>query len=82
MVTQCPIFRLPSSIFHLACHGKRWGFEFKCADAPSTTKSMHIAMNDLGLEHLWVVYPGTRKYALTERMTALPLRELPGLELA
>jgi predicted AAA+ superfamily ATPase len=61
--------------------GKRWGFEFKCADAPSTTKSMHIAMNDLGLEHLWVIYPGTRKYALNERMTALPLHDLPSLEL-
>ena len=38
--------------------GHRWGFEFKCSDAPSTTKSMHIALEDLGLEHLWVVYPG------------------------
>ena len=38
--------------------GRRWGFEFKCSDAPRTTKSMHIVMKDLGLEHLRVVYPG------------------------
>lgn len=38
--------------------GRRWGFEFKCSDAPAVTKSMHIALQDLGLERIWVVYPG------------------------
>lgn len=61
--------------------GKRWGFEFKCSDAPTTTKSMHIALEDLKLEHLWVIYPGTRRYPLTENMTALPLREIQQIEL-
>lgn len=61
--------------------GRRWGFEFKCADAPSTTKSMHIALQDLKLEHLWVVYPGTLRYPLTDRVTALPLREISQIEL-
>jgi len=61
--------------------GKRWGFEFKCTDAPKTTKSMHIALDDLKLEHLWVVYPGTRRYPLAEKITALPLREIHELEL-
>ena len=61
--------------------GRRWGFEFKCTDAPSTTKSMHIALEDLKLEHLWVVYPGTLRYPLTEKITALPLRETGTLEL-
>lgn len=55
---------------------KRWGFEFKCTDAPRTTKSMHVVLEDLKLEHLWVVYPGTLRYALTEKITALPLREI------
>ncbi len=36
--------------------GKRWGFDFKCSDAPKTSKSMHICKSDLNLEHLWVVY--------------------------
>lgn len=57
-------------------NGKRWGFEFKCRDAPATTKSMRIAMDDLGLEHLWVVYPGRDTYPLDRRITALPLTKL------
>jgi predicted AAA+ superfamily ATPase len=53
--------------------GRRFGFEFKFADAPGRTRSMHIAIKDLGLEHLWVVYPGNQKYALDEKITVLPL---------
>jgi predicted AAA+ superfamily ATPase len=60
--------------------GRRWGVEFKCTDAPKTTKSMQIALEDLKLEHLWVVYPGTQSYPLTDRITALPLREMGALE--
>lgn len=52
--------------------GRRWGFEFKCTDAPSTTKSMHIALEDLKLEHLWVVYPGTRRYPINEKSPPCP----------
>lgn len=63
-------------------HGRRWGFELKCTDAPRTSKSMHIAVADLGLEHLWVIYPGTERYSLDTRITALPLRELLRLDLA
>lgn len=62
-------------------HGQRWGFEFKCTDAPQTTKSMHIALDDLQLEHLWVIYPGRLRYPLTEKITALPLREIATLKL-
>lgn len=61
--------------------GRRWGFEFKCADAPRTTRSMHVVIDDLGLEHLWVVYPGDRKYPLTGRITALPLTRIRDIEL-
>ncbi len=57
--------------------GKRWGFEYKCTDAPKTTKSMHIAMADLQLAHLWVVYPGALRYSMAENITALPLGDLP-----
>ena len=60
--------------------GRRWGFEFKCTDAPTTTKSMHVALADLKLEHLWVVYPGTLRYPMTEKITALPLREIGALD--
>ena len=61
--------------------GRRWGFEFKCTDAPRTTKSMHIVIEDLGLERLWVVYPGDREYPLTDTITALPLKNIHDLEL-
>jgi len=54
--------------------GRRFGFEFKCSEAPRTTRSMHVVSDDLGLTHLWVVYPGDLQYPLTDRITALPLR--------
>lgn len=55
-------------------NGRATGFEFKCTDAPSMTKSMHIALRDLELEVLNVVYPGSREYDLHERVRAVPLR--------
>jgi predicted AAA+ superfamily ATPase len=61
--------------------GKRWGFEFKCTDAPRATRSMHIALEDLRLEHLWAVYPGQQRFPIHEKITALPLREMPGIEM-
>lgn len=63
----------------LIIHGKRYGFEFKVSDAPGSSRSMHIALADLGLEQLWVVYPGDQEYELAERITALPLRGIPEL---
>ncbi len=60
-------------------NGRKHGFEFKHADAPGTTKSMRVALKDLGLEHLWVIYPGAERYVLDERITVVPAREIPGL---
>lgn len=54
----------------------RVGFEFKYSSAPKTSKSMHIALQDLQLHHLWVVYPGPRRYPLAEAITAVPLHEM------
>ena len=62
--------------------GRRWGFEFKCTDAPRTTKSMHIVIRDLGLERLWVVYPGDAEYPLADAITALPLKRIGDLSLS
>jgi len=56
--------------------GRRVGVEFKRADAPRLTASMHIARRDLRLEALYVVYPGPRRYALGERIEAVPLAAL------
>ena len=62
-------------------HGRRWGFEFKCTDAPRTTRSMHVAIEDLGLGHLWVIYPGDLEYPLTDTITALPLKNIHDIAL-
>ena len=59
--------------------GKRYGFECKLADAPGTTRSMRVALSDLGLEHLWVVYPGAEAYALDDRISVLPIAHVPDL---
>ena len=55
--------------------GKRYGFEFQYTDAPGRKRSMQIAIKDLGLEHLWIVYPGDKKYALDNKITAIPIEE-------
>jgi hypothetical protein len=56
--------------------GKTWGIEFKATDAPKTTRSMRVALEDLELAHLWVVHPGKDRWKMDERITALPLREV------
>ena len=57
--------------------GKRWGFEIKYQDAPTITKSMRIAMQDLKLERLWVVYPGKTGYPMDENIECVSLAQLP-----
>lgn len=47
---------------------QRFGFEFKYSEAPKTTKSMHIALEDLKLDFLTVVAPVKRSYQLTENI--------------
>ena len=56
--------------------GKRHGFEFKYTDAPGRKRSMHIAIEDLELEHLWVIYPGDQKYSLDSKITVIPLENI------
>ncbi len=60
----------------LVRNGKRYGFEFKYEDAPSSTKSMHIVFRDLKLERLYVIYPGNRSYPIGERTEVVPLSSL------
>jgi hypothetical protein len=59
--------------------GRRLGVEFKYADAPRTTKSMRIALEDLRLDRLFVVYPGGIDYALDDRIQVVALRNVEGL---
>jgi len=57
-------------------NGRRIGVEIKRADAPRLTPSMRIAMTDLGLDRLVVIYPGDRRYPLTDKADVLPLSAL------
>ena len=57
------------------------GFEIKRQDAPTRTRSIDIALQDLKLRKLYVVYPGERSYALSDCIETLPLTvELPTLD--
>lgn len=60
----------------LTHRGQRLGFEFKFSDRPGTTKSMRIALQDLVLDHLYVVHPGEHTFALDTAITAIALPAL------
>ena len=52
------------------------GFEIKRTAKPAVSKSMHIAIADLGLDHLFVVHAGPHRFPLTDQITAIPAAEL------
>ncbi|MFT7649768.1 MAG: putative AAA+ superfamily ATPase [Candidatus Poriferisodalaceae bacterium] len=52
------------------------GIEVKRTDSPSTTKSMHSAIETLELDHLYVVYGGQHHFPLSESITALPASDV------
>lgn len=56
--------------------GRRIGIEIKRADAPALTPSMRIALTDLRLEQLVVLYPGSEAYSLGDRVSVVPLSRL------
>ena len=56
--------------------GDRYGIEVKYADAPGMTKSIRIAVSDLGLRKLFVVYPGSTSYDLDKRVAVVPLERM------
>lgn len=56
--------------------GRSWGIEFKHRDAPKLTRSMRVALEDLSLEHLWVVYPGKEPYPLHQRVSVVPFASM------
>lgn len=55
--------------------GKRYGVEFKFNEAPKITKSMHVALADLGLSHLYVIYPGSESYPVAENISVVSLAD-------
>ena len=56
--------------------GKLFGVECKRVDTPRLTPSIRIALDDLGLTRVAVVYPGSKRFALSDRVEAVPLTAL------
>lgn len=57
-------------------NGKRLGFEFKYSDSPKVTKSMQIALTDLKLDHLYIIFPGQISFPISDQITACGLDKL------
>jgi predicted AAA+ superfamily ATPase len=51
---------------------QRIGFEFKYSDSVQVSKSMIKALELLKLDHLYIVYPGTKQSKLADQITLLP----------
>ena len=61
-------------------NGRRIGVECKRADAPVLTSSMRVALADLRLDELRVVYPGEKRYALAKNVEVVPLAQMVNAE--
>lgn len=57
--------------------GKRYGFDRGLTDTPRPTRSMQIALHDLKLHRLFVVYPGPATFALSRTTAALGIADMP-----
>src|SRR3989338_5764774 len=56
--------------------GRMYGVEIKRADAPTMTPSMRIALEDLKLERIAVIYPGAKRYAIHDKVDVMPFNEM------
>lgn len=60
-------------------HGRRYAVEVKFTEAPTITRSMRIALEDLALDHLWIIYPGAHTYPVHDKITVWSLQEVADL---
>jgi len=51
-----------------------YGVECKRADAPRLTPSIRIALDNLNLKHVFVIYPGTQRFSLARQVEVVPLQ--------
>jgi len=57
-------------------NGKGYGVEFKYSEAPSATKSMHTAIQNLNLEKVLIVYPGKEDYPVDSKIAICPIHKV------
>ena len=55
---------------------RRLGFEIKRTSSPRVTRSMHAALDVLGLDRLDVIHAGEHSFPMGERIRAVPLARL------
>ncbi len=53
--------------------GRREGYEFKFADRPTVTRSMRLALRDLKLDALTIIYPGDKAFPMDDGIRAAGL---------
>ncbi|MBU1043511.1 MAG: ATP-binding protein [Candidatus Omnitrophica bacterium] len=58
--------------------GRMYGVEIKRADAPTMTPSMRIALDDLKLERIVVIYPGKKRYSIHKQINVVPFDDIFG----
>lgn len=61
--------------------GKLFGVECKRTDAPRMTPSIRNALENLGLEQVIVIYPGTKRFPIAPAVEAIPLHDIAQLQL-
>jgi predicted AAA+ superfamily ATPase len=57
--------------------GELLGFEVKLSESPTVTKSMRIAIEDLSLARLFIVYPGAESFPLEKKTEVVAVADLP-----
>ncbi len=57
-------------------NGRKIGFEIKLSNRPSLTPSMRIAVRDLKLNKLFVIYPGKENYDLDDHTQVISIFDL------
>ena len=60
---------------YIAGYGQAHAFEFKFSDAPKITKSMRIALEDLQLNRINIIYPGDGDYFLEKNIRVIGLQK-------
>lgn len=58
----------------IARGNRKVGFEFKYTSTPRLTRSMHIALKDLKLSELTVIFPGIDEFPLAHNVRAIGLK--------
>jgi predicted AAA+ superfamily ATPase len=58
---------------------RRIGVELKYTSRPAVTRSMRVALEDLRLDRLYVVHPGSGNYPLADRIAAVGLADMRGV---